>query len=367
MALWVLAAILEGFTIDRPVDALLAGFVVGVVNAVVWPALAFLIVPLSVLTLGLGAIVLNALFVTWVLELLPGVEVDGFWTSLWIVVGLVVLTTAVTALLALDDDAWFDRQAARRARKLSHGEAVTDVPGVVFVQFDGVAHAVLRRAIRSGDVPNLHRWLSDGSHRLVGWETGWSSQTGVSQAGILHGSTADMPAFRWLDKSTGAIVVSNHPKFAAVIEREHSDGNGLLAHHGSSYANLFSGDAERAVLTMSGAGRRKEGRTGAGYFGYFSRPGQTIRTLLASIVEITRERVAASPAATAGRRAARRAGLDVRAAAHVHDGDHPRRVGARRHERHVGGAGRHLRRHVGLRRGRSSLGSGTRRHACGVA
>ncbi len=294
LALWVLAAILEGFTIDRPVDALLAGFVVGLANAVVWPALAFLIVPLSVLTLGLGAIVLNALFVTWVLELLPGVEVDGFWTSFLIVVGLVVLGTGLSALLALDDDAWFDRRAARQASKRSRGATVTDVPGVVFVQFDGVAHQVLRRAIRSGDVPNLHRWLRDGSHRLVGWETGWSSQTGVSQAGILHGSTLDMPAFRWLDKSTGAIVVSNHPKFAAAIESAHSDGNGLLAHHGSSYANLFSGDAERAVLTMSGAGRRKEGRTGAGYFGYFARPGQTIRTLLASIVEITRERVAAT-------------------------------------------------------------------------
>ena len=107
------------------------------------------------------------------------------------------------------------------------------------------------------------------------------------------------------------VVVSNHPKCAAAIEQAHSDGNGLLAHHGSSYGNLFSGDAERAVLTMSGAGRRKEGRTGAGYFGYFSRPGQTIRTLLASIVEIGRERVAATPPTAAGRRAARRAGLDA--------------------------------------------------------
>jgi len=44
---------------------------------------------------------------------------------------------------------------------------------------------------------------------------------------------------------------------------------------------------------MSGAGRRKEGRTGAGYFGYFSRPGQTVRTLIAAILEIGRERVAA--------------------------------------------------------------------------
>ena len=293
MALWFLAAILDGFTIDTVAQGLLAGFVVGITNAVIWPALAFLIVPLSVLTLGLGAIFLNAVFVTWVLELLPGVEVDGFWTSLLIVVGLVVLTAGVSTLLALDDDAWFDRRASRLAQKRSRGADVTDVPGVVFVQFDGVAHDVLRRALRSGDVPNLHRWLRDGSHRLVGWETGWSSQTGVSQCGILHGSTGDMPAFRWLDKSTGEIVVSNHPKSAAAIERAHSDGNGLLAHHGSSYGNLFSGDADRAVLTMSGAGRRKEGRTGAGYFGYFSRPGQAIRTMLAAIAEVTRERVAA--------------------------------------------------------------------------
>ena len=73
-----------------------------------------------------------------------------------------------------------------------------------------------------------------------------------------------MPAFRWVDKSTGDVVVSNHRKWAAAIEHAHSDGEGLLAHNGSSYGNLFSGDAERAVLTMSGAGRRKEGRVGPG-------------------------------------------------------------------------------------------------------
>jgi hypothetical protein len=44
---------------------------------------------------------------------------------------------------------------------------------------------------------------------------------------------------------------------------------------------------------MSVAGKRKEGRTGAGYFGYFARPGQATRTLLAAIVEIGRERLAA--------------------------------------------------------------------------
>ncbi len=294
LILWFFAAILDGFTIETRADALLAGFVIGIVNAVIWPALAFLIVPISVLTLGLGAIFLNALLVLWLLELLPGIEINGFGTSLVIVIGMVVVTTAVESLLALDDDSWFDRRMSRQARKRTKGANVTDVPGVVFVQLDGVAQAVLRRAIRSGDVPTLHRWLRDGSHHLVGWQTGWSSQTGVSQCGILHGSTVDMPGFRWVDKSTGTIVVSNHPKCAAAIELAHSDGNGLLANHGSSYGNLFSGDAERAVLTMSGAGRRKEGRTGAGYFGYFARPGQAIRTMLAAFAEIVRERAAAT-------------------------------------------------------------------------
>ncbi len=211
-ALWLLALVVPGFTIDTPGDALLAGFVIGIANAVVWPALAFLVVPLSVLTLGIGAIVLNTLFVFALLELLPGVTIDGFWTSFVVLIGLVVVTTAIGSALAIDDNVWNDQRTSRQARKRAGTAAVTDVPGVVFIQLDGLSHGVLRRALRSGDVPNLHRWLRDDSHRLVPWETGWSSQTGVSQCGILHGSTADMPAFRWVDKSTGTVLVSNHPE-----------------------------------------------------------------------------------------------------------------------------------------------------------
>ena len=75
--LWLLAWLLGGFTIDRPDDALLAGFVIGLVNAFVWPALAVIVVPISVLTLGLGAIVLDALLVVFVLDRLPGITLDG--------------------------------------------------------------------------------------------------------------------------------------------------------------------------------------------------------------------------------------------------------------------------------------------------
>jgi uncharacterized membrane protein YvlD (DUF360 family) len=293
VALWVLAAILGGFSIDSGWDALLAGFVVGLVNAVVWPLLSFIVVPISVLTLGLGAIAIDALVVALVLDRLPGVELDGFWTAVVIVVGLALIATAVSSALALDDDEWVDRQMAHMARRRVKDASSTDVPGVVFVQIDGLAEEVLRRALRSGDAPTIDHWLRTGTHRLVGWETGWSSQTGVSQCGILHGSTEGMPAFRWVDKATGEIVVSNRAESAAAIEHAHSDGHGLLAHHGSSYGNLFSGDAERAVLTMSGITKRKEGRFGAGYVGYFSRPQQAARTLIHIVVDVARERRAA--------------------------------------------------------------------------
>ena len=293
LTLWLLAGLLDDFSIDEWWQALLAGFVVGLVSAVVWPALAFVVVPLSVLTLGIGAIVLDALVVALVLDLLPGVTLTGFWTAIVIVVALAAVTTLVSSVLALDDDAWFEASMGRRARRRSGAAADTDVPGVVFVQIDGLSRPVLERALRSGDVPTLHRWLRDGSHRLDGWETGWSSQTGVSQCGILHGSVVDMPAFRWVDKATGTVVVSNHPASAAAIERDHSDGEGLLAHNGSSYGNLFSGDAERAIMTMSVIAKRKEGRVGAGYFGYFSRPQRATRTFIGLVADVFRERVAA--------------------------------------------------------------------------
>ena len=230
------------------------------------------------------------------------------------------------------------------------------MPGIVFVQLDGVAHdrAASGRS-RSGDVPNARTaGCATAATASSRWETGWSSQTGVSQCGILHGSTADMPAFRWVDKATGA---GGRLEPAEVARRRssgaHSDGNGLLAHHGSSYGNLFSGDAERAVLTMSGIARRKEGRIGAGYVGYFSRPAAgdahaasaSSPRSPASGARRPRSAVAASsPACERGWTYAL-----LRAFTTVISRDVSR---AGRDQRHVRGARRDLRRLARLRRGR---------------
>ena len=158
----------------------------------------------------------------------------------------------------------------------------------MFIQIDGLALPVLRRAVRDGNVPTLSRWLRSGTHTLVGWETHWSSQTGASQAGLLHGNSWDMPAFRWLDKSTGVSYVTNHPSSAAAIEARQSDGRGLLHADGASRGNVFTGDAVSSSVTMSGAGRRR-GRVGEGYYPYFANPYAAVRTILGFAAEVLRE------------------------------------------------------------------------------
>ncbi|MDY7102505.1 MAG: phage holin family protein [Actinomycetota bacterium] len=287
------ARFLGGLDISSDASAVLGGLAVSVSTAFVWPLLMRVALPLTSLTLGAATYVLDGLMLLAVLNVVPGIEVDGAGTAIVVAAVLALVATTVSAFSFVDDDRIVDRHMARYARQRRRDADVTDEPGVVYVQIDGLGIDVLRRAVRIGDVPNLARWLWSDTHRLHPWETEWSSQTGVSQAGILLGSTDDMPAFRWYEKADERLVVSNHPASAALIEQRHDNGDGLLADGGSSYGNLYTGGAERAILTMSGAGRRKEGRIGAGYGPYFSHPHNTMRTLVAVATDIVRERRAA--------------------------------------------------------------------------
>jgi uncharacterized membrane protein YvlD (DUF360 family) len=289
----LLGWLLPGLTVGGPWAALAAVALLGLINALVWPVFAYFALPLAVVTLGLAAIVLNGVAVALVAYLIPGVEVHDLWTAIAVALVLTLVNAGLTTLLTLDDEDVYYRQVIRRAARRMRPGGVSDVPGVLFVQIDGLGLAVLRRALRDGNAPTLARWLASGSHRLLGWETGWSSQTGASQCGILHGSTYDIPAFRWLEKESGARLVSNHPRSAAEIERRHSDGRGLLYADGAGRGNLYTGDAGQNILTMSVAGR-KRGRVGQGYYAYFAVPYNTMRTFAGFVAEIVRELAQAS-------------------------------------------------------------------------
>jgi uncharacterized membrane protein YvlD (DUF360 family) len=291
-ALLLLSEILPGFTLDGAPAALATAFVAGLLNALVWPLLARLVLPLNVLTLGLASLVLNGLFVAGAVAVVRGAHIDGWFEGTVAVIGLTLVTTAVSALLALDeDDSWHRNVVARQARR-RRDFTETDVPGVVFLEIDGLAHEVLQRALRDGNAPTMARWLRDGDYRLMRWETDWSSQTGACQAGLLHGNNHDMPAFRWWEKDRGTPIVTNHPRDAEEIERRRSDGRGLLHSGGASRANILSGDATHSMLTMSTVMHRRR-PIGRDYSAYFADPYAVARTLVLAMTEVVRERWAA--------------------------------------------------------------------------
>src|SRR5207253_3298406 len=99
--------------------------------------------------------------------------------------------------------------------------------------------------------PTHSRWMRGDSHRFVEWRAQSPATTPASQAGILHGRSDAVPAFRWYEKDSARLTVTNRPKDAAYVERGMTDGRGLLADGGVSIGNIFSGDAPVRLLTIS--------------------------------------------------------------------------------------------------------------------
>jgi len=290
LTLLLLSAVLSNFKVESFGWALLAAALIGILNALVWPIFIRFALPITVLTLGLGALALNGLVIVLVAEVLPGVTVGGIFDGIVVAIGLTLVNTVVTTLLAIDDDEFHYRNVVRR-RQLRRSDAVrSDVPGVLFLEIDGLAHAVIQRALRDGNAPTIAGWLREGTHHLMSWETDWSSQTGACQAGLLHGDNDDMPAFRWWEKDRNAPIVTNMPRDATELERRHSNGRGLLHEDGASRANILSGDAKHSMLTMSTVLDTRRGRIGADYYAYFANPYNVTRTILLALADIAQER-----------------------------------------------------------------------------
>ena len=100
VAIVLAAYVLPGLHVSGVVPALLAGAILGFVNAIVRPVLFLLTLPLTLITLGLFIFVLNAICFALTAALVPGFSVDGFGWSLlgallvsivsWILNGIVV-------------------------------------------------------------------------------------------------------------------------------------------------------------------------------------------------------------------------------------------------------------------------------------
>jgi uncharacterized membrane protein YvlD (DUF360 family) len=263
--------------------------VAGLLGLVFRPLLVVLVARIGWLAVVLAGLVGQALLVYAGIWIVPDISAT-FWSAFWASWIVAVIATAAAWLGSAGTDDSFTAALLRR-RVAAKPVSDPEVDGVVFVQLDGVAFPVLRWAIQAGGVQTLRRWVTSGDYVLREWTAQLPCTTPASQLGILHGTVAGVPAFRWYDRELGRVLIANRAADAAVIEQRATTGAGLLADDGVALGNLFTGDAPRAMLTMSrlGSGRGSEA-TRQTFAWFLTNPNGFTRGLVRTVAEIMKER-----------------------------------------------------------------------------
>jgi uncharacterized membrane protein YvlD (DUF360 family) len=255
-------------------DIFLFVIFISLVNAILWPILTRIFMPFLVLTFGIGALIMNGLLLE-IFGPLFGIEVKGFAVIL-APLAMSLVTTILSAILTIDDDGAYYRAVIRDAEK-KRKDVVKDYPGLIIVEIDGLAYDVLCEAIDRDLMPTVKSMIEDKSHILREWETDLSSQTGASQAGILHGNNENITAFRWIEKENdNQMIECTGPDKVNMLEGRISNGNGLLVDNGASRSNMFSGDTDNVIFTLSKILNVKKLYNKA-WYSVFSNPGNFAR------------------------------------------------------------------------------------------
>ncbi|HKZ75009.1 MAG TPA: phage holin family protein [Steroidobacteraceae bacterium] len=98
LGLWLATRWVDGILIDDATTLVLAGLLLGIVNAIVRPVMVVLTFPFTLVTLGLFLLVVNAAMLGLVALFLPGFSIDGFWSAL-----LAALIVSITGWIG----SWF--------------------------------------------------------------------------------------------------------------------------------------------------------------------------------------------------------------------------------------------------------------------
>ena len=100
LAIVITAYLLPGIAVDGVVAALVLAVVLGAINTFIRPVLMILTLPLSIVTLGLFALVLNTILIMLAAAVVPGVAIANFW---WALLFGIVLALIRTVLKRFED------------------------------------------------------------------------------------------------------------------------------------------------------------------------------------------------------------------------------------------------------------------------
>jgi uncharacterized membrane protein YvlD (DUF360 family) len=304
LSLTVAAWAIPGIRVRDVPSLASAAIVLAALRALLRPVVIAYLSAVSVIVATLVTVLVQML-VFWLIAATGAMAMDDLTDALAGSVVFSIVAALLTAALSTGNDNAFFGTLVRQLAARDPKRAPTDERGVIFIQLDGLAPSILEAQVRAGRTPTIAQWLRSGAMTLDRWEPLLPTQTSASQAGILHGNNDRIPAFRWWDKESRRLLVSNHPQDAREIERRISSGDGLLADGGASIGNLLSGDAPRSFLTASTIDDpAHELRRSHVLDWFFISPYSYVRWILLSIGEVIKELVQAF--------AERRAGVEPR-------------------------------------------------------
>ena len=252
LAIYFVDYISTDFTVGPWYNAIIIVIAVAIANALLWPIFRRFLMKIIIFTFGIGSLFINSIIFYIASYFIPGVSA-GIYGVLQVPI---VMAIATTLMANITNTNYYDNyiQSILKYALEQKTPYKKIYSGVIMLEIDGLSINILKKAIDKGVMPNLKKWLDDGTHTLKGWETDLSSQTGASQAGILHGNNQDIVAYRWIEKeNNNQLVVSGKLSDAPLVEKRISNGEGLLV-NGISIANMFSGDSEIPTLTSSKLG-----------------------------------------------------------------------------------------------------------------
>ena len=249
LAIYGVDYINANFIIGPWYNAIIIVVAIAIANSLLWPLFQRFFMKFIIFTFGIGAILINSLIFYIVSCIIPEVHVE-IYAVFQVPLVMAIFTTFV---INITNTNYFDRYLKNilkysKKRKTNYKKKYS---GVIMLEIDGLSINTLKKAIANDIMPNLKQWLDEKSHTLKEWETDLSSQTGASQAGILHGNNKNIVAYRWIEKeNNNQMLVSGKLSDAPKLERRISNGEGLLV-DGISIANMFSGDSKNSTLTSS--------------------------------------------------------------------------------------------------------------------
>ncbi len=286
LGIYLISVLGLGAEVSQFDDIIFLVLFISLINSLFWPLLTRIAMPFLVLTFGVGVLILNGILLQ-IFAPIFDIQIKGAAIIL-APLAMAAVTTILSSLITINDDSSYYRSVLRDAEKKRKSE-IKDYPGVIIVEIDGLAYEVLREAVERGEMPTMKKMIESGDYNLRMWETDLSSQTGASQAGILHGNNEGIVAFRWIEKSNGNQMMQCSG-ITKVPELEHriSDGNGLLVDNGASRSNLFSGDTDNVIFTFSKIMDFKKLYNKA-WYSVFSNPSNFARIIALFLADIIRE------------------------------------------------------------------------------